>query len=116
MKKDLVSIITPVYNAEKFIAETIESVLKQTYSNWELILVNDCSKDNSEKIIKKYCKYDERIKLINNKVNSRAAISRNNGIEKAEGRYICFLDADDLWDEYKLEKQLKFIKNKNCAF
>lgn len=116
MKKDLVSIITPVYNAEKFIAETIESVLKQTYSNWELILVNDCSKDNSEKIIKKYCKSDERIKLINNKVNSRAAISRNNGIKKAEGRYICFLDADDLWDKYKLEKQLKFIKDKNCAF
>ena len=84
--KDLVSIIIPVYNAEKFIKDTIETVQNQTYDNWELILVNDCSKDKSAKIIKEYMKEDKRIKLINNKINSRAAITRNNGILKAEGK------------------------------
>ena len=113
--EDLVSVIIPVYNAEKFIDETINTVLDQTYSNWELLLVNDCSTDNTEKLIKKYLK-DERIHLINNKVNSRAAISRNNGIKKAKGRYICFLDADDKWDNKKLEKQVNFMKNMDCAF
>ena len=115
MKKELVSIIIPVYNAEKFIDETISSILEQTYSNWELILVNDCSSDNSVKLIKKYLK-DERISLINNKTNSRAAISRNNGIDKAKGRYICFLDADDKWDKEKLNKQIAFMKEKDCEF
>ena len=113
--KELVSIIIPVYNAEKFIDETINTVLDQTYTNWELLLVNDCSTDNSVKLIQKYLK-DERIKLINNKVNSKAAISRNNGIKEAKGRYICFLDADDLWDKEKLEKQVKFMNEKDCAF
>ena len=113
--KYLVSIVIPVYNAEKFIDETISSVLDQTYTNWELLLVNDCSKDNSVKIINKYLK-DERIKLINNKVNSKAAISRNNGIKAAKGKYICFLDADDKWDKEKLEKQVKFMKEKDCEF
>ncbi len=115
MKDELVSIIIPVYNAEKFIDETINSVLDQTYKNWELILVNDCSKDNSEKLIQKYLK-DSRIRLINNKTNSRAAISRNNGIKKANGRYICYLDADDKWDKEKIEKQVIFMKEKDCAF
>lgn len=113
--KDLVSIIIPVYNAEKFIDKTINTVLNQTYTNWELLLVNDCSTDNSKKLIQKYLK-DERIRLINNKTNSKAAISRNNGIKKAKGRYICFLDADDLWDKEKLEKQVKFMNEKDCAF
>lgn len=113
--KELVSIIIPVYNAEKFIDETISTVLDQTYTNWELLLVNDCSTDNSLKLIQKYLK-DSRIKLINNKTNSRAAISRNNGIKEAKGRYICFLDADDKWNAEKLEKQIKFMKDKNCAF
>ena len=111
---DLISIIVPVYNAEKFIKETINTVLEQTYQNWELILVNDCSTDNSVKIIKK-CK-DKRVKLVNNKTNSKAAITRNNGIKEAKGRYICFLDADDLWDKEKLEKQINFMKEKDCAF
>ena len=111
---DLVSIVVPVYNAERFLDETINTVLNQTYTNWELILVNDCSTDNSVNVIKKY--KDKRIKLINNKTNSKAAISRNNGITKAKGRYICFLDADDLWDKDKLEKQVKFMNEKDCAF
>lgn len=113
--KELVSIIVPVYNAERFIDETISTVLDQTYENWELLLVNDCSTDNSEKLIQKYLK-DSRIKLLNNKVNSRAAISRNNGIKAAKGRYICFIDADDKWDKNKLERQIKFMEEKECAF
>lgn len=113
--KELVSIIVPVYNAEKFIDETISTVLDQTYTNFELLLVNDCSTDNSEKLIKKYLK-DDRIKLINNETNSRAAVSRNNGIKAAKGRYICFLDADDKWDKTKLEKQIKFMNEKDCEF
>ena len=114
MKEDLVSIIIPVYNAEKFINDTINTVLNQTYQNYEVIFVNDCSTDNSVNIIKKY--KDKRIKIINNKTNSKAAITRNNGIKEASGRYICFLDADDLWDKEKLQKQVKFMKEKDCAF
>ena len=112
--EDLISIVTPVYNAEKFLNDTINTVLNQTYQNFELLLVNDCSTDESVDIIKKY--KDKRIKLINNKINSKAAKTRNNGIKEAKGRYICFLDADDLWDKEKLEKQIKFMKEKNCAF
>lgn len=113
---DLVSIIVPVYNAEKFIKDTITNILEQTYQNFELIIINDCSKDNSKKIIKEYEKKDKRIKLIENKKNSGAANSRNNGIKNANGRYICFLDADDKWDKDKLEKQVNFMKKKKCGF
>lgn len=114
MKDDLISIIIPVYNAEKFLDETINTVLNQTYKNFELILVNDGSKDKSVDVIKKY--NDKRIKLIDNKNNKGAALSRNDGIRKAKGRYICFLDADDLWNKEKLEKQISFMKEKECAF
>ena len=114
MKDDLISIIIPVYNTEKFLDETINTVLNQTYKNFELILVNDGSKDKSVGVIKKY--NDKRIKLIDNKNNKGAALSRNDGIRKAKGRYICFLDADDLWNKEKLEKQINFIKEKECAF
>ncbi len=113
--KDLVSIIIPVYNAEKFIEETIQTVLDQTYLNWELILVNDCSTDKSVKKIKKFLD-DPRIKLINNKINSKAAVSRNNGIKAANGRYICFIDADDKWNKYKISKQVRFMKHNKCSF
>ena len=114
MKDDLISIIIPVYNAEKFLDETINTVLNQTYKNFELILVNDGSKDKSVDVIKKH--NDKRIKLIDNKNNKGAALSRNDGIRKAKGRYICFLDADDLWNKEKLEKQISFMKEKECAF
>lgn len=116
MKEELVSIIVPVYNSEDFIDNTIKTVLDQTYLNWELLLINDCSTDNSEDIIKKYLKMDKRIKLLNNQNNSKAAITRNNGIKASNGRYICFLDADDLWDKKKLEKQILFMKENKCAF
>ena len=116
MEENLVSIITPVYNAEKLIEETIKSVLNQTYKNWEMILVNDCSVDKSEQIIKKYSPKDARIKYIKLTTNLGAAKSRNIGIEKARGQYIAFLDSDDLWKPNKLERQIKFMKEKDIAF
>ena len=114
--EDLVSIIVPVYNSEKFIEDTINTVKQQTYKNWELILVNDCSTDKSKEIIEEYIKKDEKMKLINLEKNSGAAIARNTGIEKAKGRYIAFLDADDLWNKEKLEKQIKFMKDNDYKF
>ena len=116
MNNELVSIIVPVYNAEKFISETIKIVQNQTYQNWELILVNDCSKDSSVEIIKKSQESDKRIILIDQKTNQGAANTRNTGIKNAKGKYLCFLDADDLWEKEKLEKQIKFMKENDCAF
>ena len=112
----LVSIIVPVYNAERFIKDTIKTVMNQTYENWELLLVDDCSTDKSAKIIKDYQQKDKRIKLFLNSKNSGAAISRNKGIEESRGRYIAFLDADDLWEPKKLKKQVAFMQEKDCAF
>ena len=114
--KDLVSIIVPVYNASKFLNDTINTVLNQTYENWELIFVDDCSVDNSIDIISESMKNDKRIKLIKNNINKGPALSRNIGVEKAIGSFLCFLDADDLWDKDKLEKQINFMKKKECAF
>ena len=116
MQTDLVSIIMPSYNSEKFISKTIESVINQTYERWEIIIVDDCSPDNSNQIIEKYCKNDSRIKLIKLEQNSGPAVARNRAIEEAKGRYIAFLDADDLWLPEKLEKQLEFMQKNNMAF
>ena len=116
MEENLVSIIIPVYNAEKFLKDTINTIKEQTYTNWEALFVNDCSKDNSSQIIKEESDKDNRIKLIELEKNSGAATARNFGIENAKGRYISFLDSDDLWKKEKLEKQIKFIKEKECAF
>ena len=116
MKDALVSIITPVYNAEKFIRETIESVQNQTYTNWEMLLINDCSTDTSAEIIKEKAAEDSRIKYIELDKNSGAAITRNTGISKAQGRYIAFLDSDDIWKSDKLDKQLALIKEKDIGF
>lgn len=113
---DLVSIVIPVYNAEKYLKDTIDTIQNQTYDNWEAIFVDDCSNDNSVSIIKKEQKKDKRIKLIKNEVNSGAAISRNNGVNNANGMFICYLDADDKWDSKKIEKQVNFMKKKKCAF
>jgi len=112
----MVSIITPSYKSEKFISETIKSVLFQTYKNWEMIIVDDCSPDNSNEIIEEYCKKDSRIKLIKLEKNSGPAVARNRAIKEAKGRYIAFLDADDLWKPEKLEKQLLFMNENNLAF
>lgn len=109
-----VSIILPVYNSEKYIEETIKSVLNQTYTNWELIIVDDCSKDNSLKIVEQL--KTEQFRIIKNKENSGVALSRNKAIEKAQGKYIAFIDSDDLWEKEKLEKQLKFMEERNIVF
>lgn len=115
MIEDLVSIITPLYNSEKFIEETIESVLKQTYDNWEMIIVDDCSADLGPNIVKKYSEKDSRIKYVKMDKNSGAALCRNKAIELSEGEFIAFLDSDDLWLEKKLEEQIKFMKKNNYA-
>lgn len=116
MNEPLVSIITPVYNAEKFLEDTIKSVIKQSYKNWELILVDDCSKDSSSDIIKKYKENDDRIKYIKLEKNSGASISRNTGIKNANGRFIAFVDSDDLWKEKKLEKQIDYMIKNEVGF
>ena len=115
-KKPLVSIITPNYNCGKFIALTIESVLAQTYTNWEMLIQDDCSTDNSFEIALEYAKKDHRVKVFRNEKNSGAAITRNNAIEIAQGKYLAFLDSDDIWFPEKLEKQLEFMQKNNCDF
>ncbi len=112
----LVSIITPLYNCEDIIRETIGSVLAQTYPHLELIIVDDVSTDNSREVVKEYVAKDKRIKLIELSENGGAAIARNKGIEVAEGRFIAFLDSDDLWKETKLEKQVNFMLENDYAF
>ncbi len=109
MQETLVSIITPLYNGEAFVAQTIDSVIAQTYTNWEMIIINDGSKDNSENIVNIYCEMDSRIKLFN-QPNAGSAAARNNGIRRANGRYIALLDADDLWEPFFLESQLALMK------
>lgn len=109
----LVSIITPLYNSEKFIAETIESVLAQTYKNWEMIIVNDCSKDRGPSIVERYVEKDNRIKLFHNDKNEGVSFSRNKAIDFSQGKYIAFLDSDDLWKREKLEKQITFMEMNN---
>lgn len=116
LQLELVSIVTPVYNAERFIGETIESVLKQTYQNWELLLINDDSQDASQTIVEAYVEKDQRIKLINLKENSGAAVARNTGLDAARGQYIAFIDSDDCWSETKLADQLDFMKGQAVHF
>ena len=111
----IVSIITPAYNASKTILETYESIKSQTFSDWEWIITNDCSKDNTLEILNKIAEDDPRVIIINAKVNGGAALSRNLAIEKAKGRYIAFLDADDLWVPTKLEKQIKYMLDNGYA-
>lgn len=116
MEKELISIITPVYNCEKIISQTIECVQNQTYDNWEMILVDDCSTDNSADIIKEYSSKDERIKYYKLLQNSGAAIARNTALEMANGRFIAYLDSDDLWKKEKLEVQSTIMKKNEYAF
>ena len=110
----LVSIITPSYNSAKFIKQCIESVIAQTYTNWEMLIVDDYSSDNSLQILKKY--NDKRIQLIELDKNVGASESRNVAIRKAKGKYIAFLDSDDLWEPQKLEKQISFMETEDIAF
>ena len=116
LERDKVSVIMPAYNCEKFIDETIESLLNQTYSNWELIAVDDCSTDKTGEILKKYAEKDNRIKYVKNDDNLGAALTRNNAVSLAKGQYLAFLDSDDIWKKEKLEKQLTFMKENNSTF
>lgn len=111
---DLVSIIMPSYNTADRIGKTIHSVQEQTYSNWELIIVDDCSTDNTDTVVAQYT--DNRIKYLKNDKNSGAAVSRNKALREAKGRWIAFLDSDDLWLPKKLEKQINFMKEYNYTF
>lgn len=111
----LVSIITPMYNSAAFVGETIQSVLAQTYSRWELLIVDDCSSDNSTSIVREFAALDPRIRLLSNEKNSGTAVTRNHGLREAQGSYIAFLDSDDLWMPEKLEYQLATMKKDGVA-
>lgn len=114
--KPLISVITPAYNAERFIAGTIESVQAQTYENWEMIIVDDQSSDQTAAIVLSYAREDARIQLHQLEENSGAAVARNTAMQQAKGPYIAFLDSDDQWFPDKLEKQLAFMQEKDIAF
>ncbi len=119
--KDMVSIVVPMHNAKLYIEDTIKSVLAQTYEAWELILVDDCSTDETLLVVEKLVEslsqqQKERIRVLPLAENIGAANTRNAGTKKAKGRYLCFLDADDLWREDKLEKQILFMQEKGATF
>lgn len=111
---DLVSVIMPSYNTGKYIEASIRSVLAQTYTDWELIIVDDCSSDNTVEVINSFS--DPRIILLKNDKNSGAAVSRNYALREAKGKWIAFLDSDDIWEPEKLSKQLTFMKENGYAF
>ena len=112
---ELVSIIMPSYNTSKYIEKSIRSVLNQTYQNWELIIVDDCSTDSTDEVVGNFCK-EKRIVYYKNDTNKGAAYSRNYALKKAKGRWIALLDSDDLWETDKLEKQIAFMKTLKCGF
>lgn len=113
-----VSIIVPVYNAAAFIENAVQMVLEQTYEDWELILVEDCSKDNTEAVLSALLEKlsDPRVRLVKKEKNEGAAAARNTGLECANGRYIAFLDADDVWKKSRLEEGIKFMQEKGAGF
>ena len=112
MIEGLVSIIMPSWNTEKFIAESIQCVIDQSYKNWELIIVDDCSSDHTDEIVAPFLS-DNRIKYLHNEKNSGAAITRNKALREAQGEWIAFLDSDDLWMPDKLEKQIGLMTEHN---
>lgn len=116
MIKGLVSVITPTYNCGRFIAETIETVQAQTYTDWEMIIVDDCSTDDTKAVVDGYMEKDSRIKYHCLAVNSGAAVARTKAMELAQGEYMAFCDSDDLWMPEKLSKQLAFMQEKGYAF
>lgn len=116
MENSLISIITPVYNSSKYIEQTINSVLNQTYQNWEWIIVDDLSTDKSIEIVKKYLSVDNRIKLISSNINMGSGPARNVAIKNSTGKYLAFLDSDDLWHKNKLSVHIKFMQENDSAF
>lgn len=114
----MISVIVPVYNAVKYIEETVESVLRQSEKDWELLLVDDCSRDDTWELLQRLAAAhpDRKIRIFRQETNLGAARARNRGLAEARGRYIAYLDADDLWRPEKLERQLAFMKKKDAAF
>jgi glycosyltransferase involved in cell wall biosynthesis len=113
---ELISIITPTFNSEKYLSTTIASILCQTYTNWELIVVDDCSTDNTSAIVKQFAAIDKRIQLFFLQSNSGTGVARNHALSKTKGKYITFLDSDDLWLPEKLEKQIRFMQQNKQFF
>ena len=113
---NLVSIVLPTYNSERFLAQAIESVLSQSYTNWELLITDDCSSDNSRHIAQQYVEKDKRIRLFALPQNSGAAVARNNSIKEARGRFLAFIDSDDWWYPDKLESQINFMLRNDIEF
>ncbi len=116
MEKELVSIITPAYNSAEFIKSTIESIRSQTYQNWELLITDDSSTDDTVKIVSEFANNDNRIKLFQLEKNSGGGVARNNSIREAKGRFIAFCDSDDRWTPDKLEKQVAFMIKNDISF
>lgn len=116
MTHDLVSIVMPAYNAEAFIAEAIASVHGQTYPHWDLIVVDDCSTDGTVHVAREWTERDPRVKVVRSPVNGGTSAARNLGLSQCTGRYVAFLDADDLWMAEKLEKQLAFMARRQAGF
>lgn len=116
MAKGLVSIITPSYNCARFLKETIDSVQAQTYQDWEMIIVDDCSTDNTADLVASYMSQDKRIRYFCNEKNSGAAVSRNKALREAKGKWMAFLDGDDTWAPNKLEHQIDFMLQNGFAF
>jgi teichuronic acid biosynthesis glycosyltransferase TuaG len=113
---ELVSIVTPVYNSESYLKETFESIKKQTYSNWEWLLIDDCSQDNSRDLMKELALRDQRIKTFYLQENAGPAVARNIGISNAQGKYLTFIDSDDLWFEDFIEKSVCTITKTHIPF
>lgn len=116
LTKDLVSIVMPAYNCENYIGAAIDSVISQTYSTWELIIVDDGSKDKTGKVVENYSLNDARVRYYKFPCNFGAAVARNKAVELSKGQYMAFLDSDDIWFPEKLEKQIKFMKKYNFSF
>ncbi len=116
METPLVSIITPTFNSQQFIGQTIKSVQDQTYTTWEMIIVDDCSTDQTVAIVQELAKSDQRIRFFQLEKNSGAGIARNTALQKATGKYIAFLDSDDLWQKEKLQKQIGFMQTNELRF
>lgn len=116
MQDGLVSVITPAYNCAKYIGKTIESVQAQTYGNWEMVIVDDCSTDNTREVVESYSKEDFRVRYICLDENSGAAVARTESMKAARGEYMAFLDSDDMWKPEKLAKQLAFMREEGHPF
>lgn len=116
MISELASIVMPYYNAGKYINETVSAIIAQTYTNWELLIVDDCSSVTETHILQQVASMDKRIRILRTQTNSGAGVARNIGVIEAAGRYVAFCDADDWWYPTKLEEQIQFMQSNNYPF